>query len=56
MASVFIEPIKPLISGIIHLHKAHLCDDNVTGVIRAELEERGVLERFSIILAHIRTN
>ena len=41
--SVTIEPIKPLIGGIVHVDKAHLCDDDVVQAVRASLEERGVL-------------
>ena len=29
--SVMIEPIKPHIGGIVHLGKAHLCDDETSG-------------------------
>ena len=41
--SVTIEPIKPLIGGLVHVDKAHLCDDDVVHAVRTSLEERGVL-------------
>lgn len=41
--SVAIEPVKPLIAAIVHVDKAHLCDEDVIKKIRAALEERGVL-------------
>lgn len=41
--SVTIEPIKPLIGGIVRVDKAHLCDDAVVETVRAALEDRGVL-------------
>lgn len=40
---VAIEPIKPLIGGIVRVDKAHLCDDEVVETVRVALEERGVL-------------
>jgi len=41
--SVAIEPIKPLIGGVVHVDKARLGDDDVVETIRAALEGRGVL-------------
>ena len=41
--SVTIEPIKPLIGGLVRVDKAHLCDTEVVEAIRAALEERLVL-------------
>jgi len=41
--TVTVEPIKPLIGGIIRVDKAHLCDEDVMITIRTALEERGVL-------------
>ncbi|CAN7633326.1 TauD/TfdA family dioxygenase [Phenylobacterium sp. LjRoot225] len=41
--SVTIEPIKPLIGGVVRVDKAHLCDDEVVEAVRTALEERGVL-------------
>jgi alpha-ketoglutarate-dependent taurine dioxygenase len=41
--SFTIEPIKPLIGGLVHVDKAHLCDDDVVHAVRDALEERGVL-------------
>lgn len=41
--SVTIEPIKPLIGAIVHVDKAHLCDDEVVETVLKALEERGVL-------------
>ena len=41
--SVTIEPIKPLIGGLVRVDKAHLCDPEVVDAVRAALEERGVL-------------
>ena len=41
--SVTIEPIKPHIGGIVHVDKAHMCDDDVVQACRDALEERGVL-------------
>ena len=41
--SVTIEPIKPFIGGIVHVDKAHLCDDETVEACRAALEDRGVL-------------
>jgi alpha-ketoglutarate-dependent taurine dioxygenase len=41
--SVTIEPIKPLIGGIVRVDKAHICDAEVVEAVRAALEERGVL-------------
>jgi alpha-ketoglutarate-dependent taurine dioxygenase len=41
--SVIVEPIKPLIGGIVRVDKTRLCDDDVVETVRAALEERGVL-------------
>lgn len=41
--SVTVDPIKPLIGGLVHVEKARLCDAEVVEVIRRALEERGVL-------------
>jgi alpha-ketoglutarate-dependent taurine dioxygenase len=38
-----IEPIKPHIGAIVHVDKAHLCDDDVVEACRKALEDRGVL-------------
>ena len=38
-----IEPIKPLIGGLVHVDKADLCDPEVIETLQAALEERGVL-------------
>lgn len=43
MSKVTIENAKPLVGGIVHVAKEHLCDDEVIGQIKAALEERGVL-------------
>lgn len=43
MSNVTIEPIKKHIGGIVHVDKAHLCDDDVVQAIREALEDRGVL-------------
>ena len=43
MSKVSIEPIKPHIGGIVHVGKAHLCDDATVEACRAALEDRGVL-------------
>lgn len=40
---VTIEPIKPLVGGIVRVDKAHLCDADVIETIRTALEDRGVL-------------
>jgi alpha-ketoglutarate-dependent taurine dioxygenase len=40
---VTIEPVKPLIGGIVRVDKAHLCDDDTVETVRAGLEERGIL-------------
>jgi alpha-ketoglutarate-dependent taurine dioxygenase len=40
---VTIEPIKPLMAGIVRLGGAALCDDDVVETVRDALEERGVL-------------
>ena len=41
--NVTIEPIKPHIGGIVHVDKAHLCDDDVVAACKLALEDRGVL-------------
>ena len=41
--SVTIEPIKPFIGGIVHVDKAHLCNDEVVQACKDALEQRGVL-------------
>ena len=43
MSKVTIEPIKEHIGGIIHVDRAHLCDDEVIEACRQALEDRGVL-------------
>lgn len=41
--SVTIEPVKPHIGGIVHVDRAHLCDDDVVAACRDALEQYGVL-------------
>jgi alpha-ketoglutarate-dependent taurine dioxygenase len=41
--TVTFEPVKEHIGSIVHVDKAHLCDDDVVAACRRELEERGVL-------------
>jgi alpha-ketoglutarate-dependent taurine dioxygenase len=41
--TVTFEPIKEHIGAIVHVDKAHLCDDDVVAACRAQLEDRGVL-------------
>jgi alpha-ketoglutarate-dependent taurine dioxygenase len=41
--AIKIDPIKPVIGGVVHVDKAHLCDAIVIDYVRAALEERGVL-------------
>jgi len=43
MTKVTIEPIKQHIGGIVHVDRAHICDDDVVEACRAALEDRGVL-------------
>lgn len=43
MAKIEIEQAKALVGGIVHVERAHLCDDDVVQACRAALEERGVL-------------
>ena len=43
MTKIEIEPAKALVGGIVHVDRAHLCDDDVVQTCRAALEERGVL-------------
>ena len=38
-----IEPIKPFSGGIVHVDKAHLCDDETVEACKLALEDRGVL-------------
>lgn len=41
--TITIEHAKPLVGGIVHVDKRHLCDDEVVETVRSVLEERGVL-------------
>ena len=41
--NVRVEPVKPLVGGIVHVDKAALCDPQVVETVRAALEDRGVL-------------
>lgn len=41
--TVSIEPIKPLVGGLVRVEKSRLCDADVVDAVRAALEERGVL-------------
>jgi alpha-ketoglutarate-dependent taurine dioxygenase len=41
--SIQVEPIKPLIGGLVRIEKSRLCDQEVVETVRAALEERGVL-------------
>lgn len=41
--TIRIENVKPHIGGIVHVDKAHLCDDDVVQAVREALEDRGVL-------------
>jgi alpha-ketoglutarate-dependent taurine dioxygenase len=43
MTKITIENAKPLVGGIVHVDKAHLCDDDVIAQIKSALETRGVL-------------
>ena len=43
MSNVTIEPVKEHVGGIVHVDRAHLCDDDLVEAIRAALEERSVL-------------
>jgi alpha-ketoglutarate-dependent taurine dioxygenase len=43
MGKLRIENAKPLVGGIVHVGKEHLCDADVVAEIKAALEERGVL-------------
>ena len=43
MSKVRIEQIKPHIGGIVHVDKAHLCDDETVEACKDALEDRGVL-------------
>jgi alpha-ketoglutarate-dependent taurine dioxygenase len=40
---VHVEPLKPLIGGLVRVDKARLCDQEVVETVRAALEDRGVL-------------
>jgi alpha-ketoglutarate-dependent taurine dioxygenase len=41
--SITVDPVKPLIGGIVHVSPEHLLDDETIETVRAELEKRGVL-------------
>jgi len=41
--SIRIEKVKEHIGGIVHVDKAHICDDDVVQACREALEDRGVL-------------
>ncbi|MDG2004169.1 MAG: TauD/TfdA family dioxygenase [Novosphingobium sp.] len=43
MTKVTIEPVKEHIGGIVHVDRAHVCDDDVVEACREALEDRGVL-------------
>lgn len=43
MSKLTIEKIKPHIGGVVHVDKAHLCDDDVVAACKEALEDRGVL-------------
>ncbi len=43
MTQVRIEPAKANIGGIVHVDRAHLCDDEVVSACRQALEKHGVL-------------
>ncbi|MEO5604512.1 MAG: TauD/TfdA family dioxygenase [Novosphingobium sp.] len=43
MTGITIENAQPLVGGIVHVDKAHLCDDDVIAQIKTALETRGVL-------------
>ncbi len=43
MSKVTIDNVKAHIGGIVHVDKAHLCDDDVVQACREALEDRGVL-------------
>ena len=43
MSKVTIEPVKEHVGGIVHVDRAHMCDDDVVETIRSALEERSVL-------------
>lgn len=43
MTKVAIEPVKEHIGGIVHVDRAHICDDDVVAACRAALDDRGVL-------------
>ncbi len=43
MAAVQFEPVKEHVGAIVHVDKAHLCDEDVVAACRDALEERGVL-------------
>lgn len=43
MTTITIDPIKPLIGGIVHVDKANLCDDQVVRQCLEALDDRGVL-------------
>jgi alpha-ketoglutarate-dependent taurine dioxygenase len=41
--SIIVEPIKPLIGGIVHVDRATLCDEETVAAVRSALEDRCVL-------------
>ncbi|MCX7863986.1 MAG: TauD/TfdA family dioxygenase [Novosphingobium sp.] len=43
MTRVTIENIKEHIGGIVHVERAHICDDDVVALCREALDDRGVL-------------
>ena len=43
MSKLTIENATPLIGGIVHVDKAHLCDPDVVEPLTQALDERGVL-------------
>ncbi len=43
MTKVTIEPVKEHIGGIVHVDRAHLCDDDVVEACKNALEDKGVL-------------
>jgi alpha-ketoglutarate-dependent taurine dioxygenase len=43
MSKVTIEKIKPHVGGIVHVDRAHVCDDDVVAAVREALEDRGVV-------------
>jgi len=43
MTKVTIEKVKEHIGGIVHVERAHICDDDVVAACREALDDRGVL-------------